>query len=241
MNVDAVIPARMESTRFPGKPLAQIRGRTMIERVYRRVESAACFRRVVVATDHERIAAEVERFGGIWVMTSPHHRSGTDRVYEAVRAEPIAAVVNIQGDEPLVSPDLIRRVTRALSEEDCPVITAAYPGASSADLTSAHVVKVVLDHQRRALYFSRSPIPWTKTPQQRGYLQHVGIYAMRLDALKQFVSLTPGPLETAERLEQLRFLENGICVYVVESTMASVGVDVPEDINRIEALLGENE
>lgn len=240
MKVDAVIPARMGSTRFPGKSLAEIKGKTMIERVYRRVESAACFRRVVVATDHERIAAEVARFGGKWIMTSPHHRSGTDRVHEAVCHEPIEAVVNIQGDEPLIRPELIRRVTLALSEVDCPVITAAYAGGAHADLMSAHVVKAVLDGRRRALYFSRSPIPWANNPREQGYLQHVGIYAMRIETLRRFVSWKPGPLETLERLEQLRFLENGICVYVVDSTEPSFGVDVPEDIARIEAMMGEN-
>jgi len=241
VNVDAVIPARMDSTRFPGKPLAVIKGRTMIERVYRRVEAAACFRRIVVATDHERIAAEVERFGGTWTMTGAHHRSGTDRVHEAVCREPIDAVVNIQGDEPLIHPELVRRVTLALAKVDCPVVTAAYAGGAQADLISAHVVKTVLDGRRRALYFSRSPIPWASDPREQGYLQHVGIYAMRMDVLKRFVSWKPGLLETQERLEQLRFLENGVCVYVVESMEPSFGVDVPEDIARIEAKLGENE
>ncbi|MDY0296475.1 MAG: 3-deoxy-manno-octulosonate cytidylyltransferase [Acidobacteriota bacterium] len=238
MIVDAVIPARMDSSRFPGKPLARIQGKSMIERVYRRVEAAACFRRIVVATDHEAIAGEVERFGGEWCMTAAGHRSGTDRVLEAVGDQAIDAVVNIQGDEPLIQPQLIRDVTAALSQTNSYVVTAAYRGDSREDFFSPHVVKVVLDRDRRALYFSRAPIPWPQDPLKCEYLQHVGIYALRLDMLRQFVSWPPGVLETRERLEQLRFLENGVSIYVVDSPEPAFGVDVPEDIARIEARLG---
>ena len=240
MNVDAVIPARMGSTRFPGKALALIAGTTMIERVYRRAEAAACFRKIIVATDHERIAREVERFGGLWKMTSSAHRSGTDRIHEAVMGEPIDAVVDIQGDEPLIRPELIREVTLALFREDCPVVTAAYAGSSREDLQSSHVVKVVLDGCRRALYFSRSAIPWRPETGPPAFLQHVGIYALRLELLKRFVEWSPGPLEVQERLEQLRFLENGVSIHVVDSPEPSIGVDVPEDVPRIEARILEN-
>lgn len=238
MIVDAVIPARLGSTRFPGKALARIAGKTMIERVYRRVEKADCFRRIIVATDHESIFREVEDFGGLCRMTSAAHRSGTDRIHEAVTEDPPDAVVNIQGDEPLIQPRLISRVTRALLNRDAQVITAAYASSSLQDFQSPHVVKVVFDGRRRALYFSRSPVPWIDLNERNiVFFQHVGIYAMRIDALNRFVNTTPGPLEIRERLEQLRFLENGLSIHVVESEETSHGVDVPEDVVRIEALL----
>lgn len=238
MVVDAVIPARLGSTRFPGKALVPIAGKTMIERVFRQVEKAGCFRHIIVATDHDSICREVERFGGTCRMTSSAHRSGTDRIHEAVAEDAPEAVVNIQGDEPLIHPQLISRVTRVLSEEDAPVVTAAYPSYSSRDLHSPHVVKVVFDGRRRALYFSRSPIPWGNSDAGKVlFFQHVGIYAMRMDALRNFVSTAPGPLEIRESLEQLRFLENGLSVHVVESEEPSHGVDVPADVVRIEAIL----
>jgi 3-deoxy-manno-octulosonate cytidylyltransferase (CMP-KDO synthetase) len=225
-----VIPARFASTRLPGKPLALIQGRTMVEHVYRRAARSARLDVVVVATDDPRIEAAVYAFGGRVVMTSPDHVSGSDRVFEAVRDLPGDVIVNIQGDEPLLDPASIDAVIEPLlADPRIPVATAAAP--LEGDPGSPSVVKVVRAESGDALYFSRSPIP-AGGP----WLHHIGLYAYRRRALADFVARPPGPLERTERLEQLRFLESGVAVRVVLVERAPLSVDTPEELERIRAL-----
>lgn len=225
-----VLPARYGSTRFPGKPLAVIAGRPLIEWVWRRateVRGAAC---VVVATDDTRIADTVRGFGGEVVMTSGDHATGTDRVAEAARMLDTDVVVNLQGDEPLFDPAMVEEmVGRLAADPELDIVTASHP-AGSGDLDNPNAVKVVADLSGRALYFSRSPIPSGGGK----VLRHVGVYAFRSDALRRFASLARTPLEESERLEQLRALENGMRIGVIRVARATIGVDVPEDAKNVE-------
>lgn len=236
----AAIPARYGSTRFPGKPLAMLAGKPMVQWVYERAAATRCDA-VVVATDDERIAACVRGFGGVVAMTSAAHETGTDRIAEAVRGMGAELVVNVQGDEPLVPPEVIDAlVARMLAGEEAAMGTVAVPFAfDDPELRNPHVVKVVTDAAGFALYFSRAPIPWdrdggcgTVRP-----LRHWGIYAYRREFLERFVAWPPGRLEQCERLEQLRALENGARIAVIESDRSVIGVDVPEDLARAEAAL----
>jgi len=247
----AVIPARWASTRFPGKALAEIAGRPMIEHVYRRALRAKTVGRVLVATDDERIARAVRGFGGEVRMTRPDHPSGTDRVAEAARGESAPVVVNVQGDEPLLHPDDIDMAVRPLFGEDPPeMATLAVPLAGPEDFLDPNVVKVVVGGGGEALYFSRAPIPHPRdalgaapagAAGLRGAwaglnprpLKHLGLYAYRREYLLRFASLPPTPLEAAERLEQLRALEDGARIRVAVTGRDSIGVDVPEDLERL--------
>ena len=219
----------------------KLAGIPMIERVYRRVEESGRFSHIVVATDDERIAGVVRGFNGHAVMTSNHHRSGTDRIWEVVLNSNYDAVVNIQGDEPLISGKLIQSVYDRLASGECDVVTAAYFNRSFEDFQSPHVVKVVFDHTMEALYFSRSPMPYFNGSKEdfQGFHQHIGIYGYLRSALDKFVSFSPSSLEAAERLEQLRFLQNHIQISVVESQYRSFGVDTPQDIQVIEQFIKE--
>jgi len=219
----------------------KIAGIPMIERVYRQVEKAERFSGIIVATDDERIAKVVKGFGGQVIMTSSSHRSGTDRIWEVVSHSDYDAVINIQGDEPLISEVLIQDVYDRLDSGDFDVVTAAYYNRSIDDFLSPHVVKVVFDNTFEALYFSRSPVPNFNGPKEEfeGFFQHIGIYGYLLSAIGKFVQFPPSSLETTERLEQLRFLQNHIQVHVVESQYKSFGVDTPKDIGVIEQLLRE--
>lgn len=234
MRVAAVIPARYQSSRFPGKPLAMIAGRTMIERVYRQAEAAQCFTRVIVATDDERIRDEVTRFGGITEMTDNTIKSGTERVWAVVERMEVDAVVNVQGDEPLIPPELVRNVAQALDRE--PVVSAARFNGSYDDFLSRHVVKVVCDGRERALYFSRAPIPFADAGAFSGFRQHIGIYGYSKEALRAFTSAPAPELERREGLEQLRFLSLGFPIRIVMTEFAAHGVDVPADVARIEGM-----
>jgi 3-deoxy-manno-octulosonate cytidylyltransferase (CMP-KDO synthetase) len=230
MKVDAavaIIPARFNSTRFPGKPIVEIDGKTLIEHVYRRVEQAALVERIVVATDDRRIAAAVQRFGGTAIMTRDDHPSGTDRLAEAAHdLDPATLVVNVQGDEPMIHPDDIDKAIAAARLEDAEIVTlkTKLDGAQGND---PNRVKVVTDQNGMALYFSRSKIPSGGT-----CFLHVGLYVYRVGFLKKFTKLQPGPLEMAERLEQLRALEHGYRIRVVEVANESWGIDTPEDLER---------
>lgn len=235
MRVVAVIPARYQSSRFPGKPLALIAGRTMIERVYRQAEAAECFARVVVATDDERIRAEVARFGGNVEMTDNNIKSGTERVAAVVERLDADAVVNVQGDEPLIPPALVRGVAMALERD--PVVSAARFNDSFDDFLSRHVVKVVCDGRDRALYFSRAPIPFADAGAFSAFRQHIGIYGYSREALKAFTAAAAPELERRESLEQLRFLFLGLAIRIVMTDFVAHGVDVPADIDRIERLI----
>ena len=241
MTIAAVIPARYGSTRFPGKPLAIIGGKPLIAHVIDRAREARCIQEVIVATDDERIARAVVDYGANAVMTSPDCSTGSDRIAEVVAARPdIEIVVNVQGDEPLMPPQVIDRAVEALlADSECAVSTAMIRIMNEADYLSPNVVKVVCDLENRALYFSRSPLPNLTRASEAdkggaafwGY-KHFGLYVYRRDALLKYVGLKPTPLEKMEKLEQLRFLENGYRIRVVETEIDSIGVDTPEDLEE---------
>ncbi len=236
MKIAAVIPSRFQSSRFPGKPLAKIAGLTMIERVYRQVARAGCFSDIIVATDDRRIFNEVVGFGGMAEMTDNNIESGSERVWSVVEKKDFSAVVNIQGDEPLISEKLIRAVCLALREN--PIVSAARANDSYDDFCSKNVVKVVCDRDGRALYFSRAPIPYSEHKIFAGFSQHIGIYGYTREMLEMFIAGGVCDLEKRENLEQLRFLFLGQKVHVIQTDFVSHGVDVPEDIAKIEKLLG---
>jgi 3-deoxy-manno-octulosonate cytidylyltransferase (CMP-KDO synthetase) len=233
------IPARYGSTRLPGKPLLPIAGRPMIEHVYTRVARARGLDRVVVLTDDERIARAVEEFGGECEMTPADCASGTDRIAWAARRWNAAAVINIQGDEPLIDPEEISAVAAHLAAHpQDPVVTLATPAAPE-DMGNPNAVKVVLGQDGAALYFSRAPIPYSRQEGGAAPLKHLGIYGYQRDALLRLAALAPTPLERSESLEQLRALENGIRIRVLIVGRASIGVDTAEDLERVERILTE--
>lgn len=232
------IPARFASTRLPGKPLLPIAGRPMIEHVYTRVAGVRGLDRVVVLTDDERIAKAVEAFGGEFEMTPPECASGTDRIAHAARGwTAAAAVVNVQGDEPLIDPDAVARLAAHLaSHPEDAVVTLAAPAAAD-ELDNPNAVKVVLGLSGHALYFSRSLIPYPRAQGGAPPWKHIGIYGYQRAALLRLAALPPTPLERAESLEQLRALENGIPIRVLQVAAASPGVDTAEDLERVERML----
>lgn len=241
----AVIPARYASSRFPGKPLASVAGRPMIQHVLERVREADSISRVVVATDDARIQKAVEGFGGEAIMTRSDHRSGTDRVAEVAAHVPAEIYVNVQGDEPLVDPGTIEGLVTAMDEDSSVQIATPCAAITSRDeIMDPNIVKVVRDFEGNALYFSRAPIPWVRDRAEKVAAQHwkhLGLYAYRRDALLEFPTLPPGDLERLEQLEQLRWLENDYRIRVVESEYDAVSVDVPADVERIEKLLRETD
>jgi len=238
-----IIPARFASSRFPGKPLAEILGKPMFRHVYERAASCPELVRVILATDDERIAQVARDEGVPVVMTSPEHPSGTDRVLEAARLLELpedSVVINIQGDEPALRPALLTLLLAPFARIDVQVATLARPlHQDTAHLPD--VVKVVLDSQGKALYFSRAPIPFHRNGKGSAFLGHVGLYAFRLPMLRRFVELGPGRLEQIEKLEQLRFLEAGIPIHVVLTEHCTHGVDRPEDIAAVEDILRQEE
>ena len=237
-----VIPARFASTRFPGKPLADICGKPMIWHVYNRARQCLELDQVLVATDDHRIESVAKELSIPVIMTRKDHISGTDRVLEAALKLGIpedSIVVNIQGDEPVLHPEMIPMLVKPFSNAFISVSTLAHPITREA-AQNPDVVKVVLDKYSNALYFSRAPIPYFRNNQEQNFYGHIGLYAFRLSALKQFVSLAPGHLEIIEKLEQLRLLENRIQIHVVITSHTTVGVDKPEDIEKVVKLLGKN-
>ena len=236
----AVIPARHASTRFPGKPLALIAGRPMIEHVWRRCQEANAFHEVWVATDDERIRATVEGFGGRAVMTSPDCATGTDRVAEVARGRPDVDVwVNVQGDEPLVDPAALKVLSGLFADPAVRMGTLVRP-LEPDEAASPNVVKAVLALNGDALYFSRSLVPFVRepgTPVKRW--GHIGLYGYRRDVLLSLAELAPTPLEEAEKLEQLRALEHGITLRCAQVSWRTVAVDVPEDVAKVEAVMRE--
>jgi 3-deoxy-manno-octulosonate cytidylyltransferase (CMP-KDO synthetase) len=236
----AVIPARFASSRFPGKALADIDGRPMIEHVYRRAEKALAVSRVIVATDDLRIATAVSRFGGEVRLTRGDHLSGTDRLAEVAASLDCDVIVNVQGDEPLIDPGAIDEAVAPFAADAGIHITTLYRRISEAsDLKNPNIVKVAIDRAGFALYFSRAPIPYVRDP--RGgwppLYRHIGLYAYRRSALLVLASLEPTPLERAEALEQLRALEHGIRIKAIETAYDSFGVDTPEDLEHVRRLL----
>jgi 3-deoxy-manno-octulosonate cytidylyltransferase (CMP-KDO synthetase) len=237
--VAAVIPSRYGAERFPGKPLHPISGIPMVVRVLRRVQQAAGVDLVLVATDDKRVADTIEAAGGRAVMTDPALPSGTDRVWAAVRDLSVEIVLNVQGDEPLMDPRNISRVAAFLKEHpEFPLATVALPLSAGADASDPNVVKVVRADDGRALYFSRSPIPFRRRSEpDLPTLKHLGLYGYRKEALKRWTSLPPHPLERAEGLEQLRALAAGMPMAVLDAESDSIGVDTPEDARTVEEIL----
>jgi 3-deoxy-manno-octulosonate cytidylyltransferase (CMP-KDO synthetase) len=234
--VVAAIPARYGSTRLPGKPLASIAGRPLIEHVYERTAAAPAVDRVVVLTDDERVGRAVEAFGGRWELTPADCPSGTDRIAWAARGWDCQAVVNVQGDW-ILDPELIGTLARHLAAHpEDPMATLAVP-ARPGDEAQPSVVKVVADLAGRALYFSRAGIPFRRQPGGPPSLRHLGIYGYRRETLLHLASLPPTPLETAESLEQLRALEHGVPIRVLVVEGDALGVDTPDDLARAEAAL----
>lgn len=243
MKVLGIIPARYASTRFPGKPLAMIKGKTMIRRV---VEQAwkSKLDAVVVATDDMRIADEVLGFGGQYVLTDPNHRSGTDRCREALDTleTQYDAVVNIQGDEPFIDPRQINALVDLISEEETQIASLVRRIDDEDALFSTNTVKVVMDNEGKALYFSRNPIPFMRNVAREQWLengvfyQHIGIYAYKAEVLRQIAALPPSKLEMAESLEQLRWLENGLPIRMAVTNLMNVSIDTPSDLDKVERL-----
>lgn len=241
-----IIPARYASSRFPGKPLIDILGKSMIRRVYEQARGSRFLDRVVVATDDEQIANEVNSFGGEVFMTSPDHPSGTDRCAEVVRQigdsiAPDSVIINIQGDEPFIDPDQIDLLCACFNQPDIKLATLIRPFSSGAEVLSPNTIKVVVANNGYALYFSRLPIPFERDarqgmlPDASLHFQHIGIYGYRANALMEIAGLNPSKLETTEKLEQLRWLENGFKVMTAVSEHESWSVDAPEDLKKIYA------
>lgn len=240
----AIIPARYQSNRFEGKPLALIQGKPMIQHVVERARQVPLLSQVVVATDDERIAKAVGGFGGEWVMTRRDHATGTDRLAEAAQSIGIAdqdVIVNIQGDQPLFPAEIVEQVARPLIDDpSLPMATLIYKIVRPEEIVDPNHVKTVFDCHGNALYFSRSPIPFQRDPgdrEQPTYYKHLGFYAYRKGFLVTFVGLPEGQWERFEKLEQLRALEFGYTIRVVLTAHDSVEVDTPRDLRRVEHLL----
>jgi 3-deoxy-manno-octulosonate cytidylyltransferase (CMP-KDO synthetase) len=239
--IAGIIPARYASTRFPGKALADINGKSMIQRVYEQAAKSAALDTVVVATDDERILQHVRSFGGNAVMTAAHHPSGTDRCFEALQqlGTGYKYVINIQGDEPLIDPAQIDELAAVLQDCTTEIATQMIPVSNHEELFDKGEVKIVLNTAREALYFSRMVIPFIKGVDEKEwhlhhqYYRHVGMYAYRTDVLERITELGVSSLEQAESLEQLRWLENGFKIKCVPTTYDSHCIDTPEDLARM--------
>jgi len=242
MKVVGIIPARYASTRFPGKPLVKIAGKTMIERVY--TQSKKALEHVFVATDDERIFKEVIRFGGQVVMTRKDHPSGTDRLAEAIdiinsaQTETFDIVVNIQGDEPFIYPEQILSVVACFKQSKTEIATLVKPIINTEDIFNENKPKVLINKKKEALAFSRSPIPFFRGKPQNEwvnshrYFKHIGLYAYKTEVLKKIAALKPSPIEMAESLEQMRWLENGYKIRVEETEFESIGIDTKKDLKK---------
>jgi 3-deoxy-manno-octulosonate cytidylyltransferase (CMP-KDO synthetase) len=242
-----VIPARYGSTRFPGKPLADIKGKTMVERVYRQACLVSTIDEVIVATDDNRIKDVVQNFGGTAIMTNTDLPSGTDRVYQAIKEQSADVIINLQGDEPFVKPGLLEDLVKVFQNKQIEIATAVCGIQSEAEYINPNVVKVVRDTNGFALYFSRSQIPFFREINEEDLnkskicYKHIGIYAYRKECLEKLTQLDESKLEKAEKLEQLRFLENGYRIYTILTDYNSVSVDTPEDLEEINRMKLNNE
>jgi 3-deoxy-manno-octulosonate cytidylyltransferase (CMP-KDO synthetase) len=240
MKIIGIIPARYASTRFPGKPLVDIHGKTMIQRVYEQSIKTKGLAKVVVATDDERIAQEVTNFGGEFVMTANTHQSGTDRCAEVAEKLPeYDIVINIQGDEPYISPEQIELLSTCFTDKNTQLATLIKEIYTEEELFNVNIPKVVINSREEALYFSRQTIPfirnaekenWSKSHQ---FYKHIGIYGYRRDVLLAITKLTPSTLELAESLEQLRWLENGFTIKTKVTHLETIAIDTPEDLKKI--------
>ncbi|MBK6481633.1 MAG: 3-deoxy-manno-octulosonate cytidylyltransferase [Chitinophagaceae bacterium] len=241
MKILAVIPARYASTRFPGKPLAIIQGKSMIQRVYEQAQKCKALNAVVVATDDLRIEQAVKQFNGRVVMTSGTHQSGTERCAEVAAdiEDDFDVVINVQGDEPFIQPGQIALLANCFMQETTDIATLVKRITAASELSNPNTVKVVLDEKRKALYFSRSAIPYQRNiPVEQWlnsgmYYKHIGIYGYRKNALEEIVKLPPNELEQAESLEQLRWLANGYRIQTAITELETISVDTPEDLIRV--------
>jgi 3-deoxy-manno-octulosonate cytidylyltransferase (CMP-KDO synthetase) len=229
-----IIPARFHSQRFPGKPLALIQGKPMIERVFERASTSKFLEQIIVATDDERIAQTAQKIGAEVRMTSPHHNSGTERVAEVANKVKTPLIINIQGDEPLVSGQMIDTLILALQDEFIPMVSLMAKIQDLNLLRDANAVKVVIDKDSFALYFSRSPLPYQASD---FFYQHIGIYGYHRDFLLNYILLKPSRLEKTENLEQLRALEHGYRIKMIETQSPTLSVDTPNDIIKLEEFL----
>lgn len=240
LKILGVIPARFASSRFPGKPLVDIGGKTMIQRVYEQAKKCKALDEVIVATDHAGIAEEVQKFGGAVSMTSADHQSGTDRCFEALKNQKHAYdyVINIQGDEPFINPKQITELAQ-LFDGNTQLATLIKRIEKEADIHNPNIVKVVKNSLSEAIYFSRSPLPYNRNADKQNwllshdYFKHVGIYGYRTDILEKITSLPVSSLEKAESLEQLRWIENGLKIKVGETNYPTIGIDTPEDLVKV--------
>lgn len=245
IKIVGIIPARFASSRFPGKPLADIGGKSMIERVYSQATKSKFLSDVIVATDDKSIEEKVKSFGGNVCITSPHHPSGTDRCAEAIQTLNIAcdAVINIQGDEPFIDPRQIDLLCSCFEDERTELATLIKKIADRTVLFNPNCPKVVIDHEKFAIYFSRHPLPFIRGTGEEHWLerhtfyQHIGIYGYRAEVLKEVTSLPPSSLERAESLEQLRWLENGYKIKTATTPFDTVAIDTPADLERVVASL----
>ena len=238
MKAIAIIPARLASTRLPRKMLRELGGKPLIGFVYEAVLTSPLLSEVIVATDSDEIMSVCRQHGWHARMTSSRHRSGTERVHEIASFEPADVYINVQGDEPLVRAEQIATLLQLMRNPLASVGTLMTPAADQ-DIANPHAVKIVTDFNGRALYFSRATIPFDRDGSKPRYFKHLGLYAYRKGALDYFVSLPQSPLEKSERLEQLRFLENGIAIYAAETPYDSIGVDTEEDLQRVNAILNK--
>lgn len=243
MKILGIIPARYDSSRFPGKPLEMINGKPMIQRVYEQALKAGSLSDLVIATDDNRIVEAANKFGGKAVLTSKDHSSGTERCQEVVEKLKASGfqfdvVVNIQGDEPYIKPEQIDAVIECFSEKDVQIATLSKEIKTNDELFNPNVNKVIVNQNQEAIYFSRHPIPYLKNIEKdswlehHDYFKHIGIYAYRSFILEEITKLKPSSLEIAESLEQLRWLENGYRIKVLETIHDSIAVDVPEDLTK---------
>ena len=240
-----IIPARYASTRFPGKPLIDIDGKTMIQRVYEQACSASSLDKVVIATDDTRIIAEIERFGGEYVLTRADHQSGTDRCAEvASKITGFDVIINIQGDEPYIDPVQINLLSSCFEDPEVQLATLIKNIHDDDELFNHNIPKVVINNSQQAIYFSRHPIPFIRNHEEKNwaaahqFYKHIGIYGYTNSALLQITSLQPSSLELAESLEQLRWIENGFKIQTKITALETIAVDTPEDLEKIIRLKG---
>jgi 3-deoxy-manno-octulosonate cytidylyltransferase (CMP-KDO synthetase) len=240
MNILGIIPARYASTRFPGKPLVDIAGKSMIQRVYEQSKKCVHLSEVIVATDDERIYKHVHDFGGSAIITSPHHQSGTDRCAEVALQHPqYDVVINIQGDEPFIDPEQISKLAFCFNDPNTQIATLVKKITSPEELFNTNSPKVLINKFSEAIYFSRSPLPHIRGREQENwlnhfsYFKHIGIYGYRADILQQITKLPVSSLEKAESLEQLRWIENGYKIKVAETELETFAIDTPEDLMNL--------
>lgn len=234
MKIICVIPARYGSTRLPGKPLADIAGKPMIQRVYEQVQKATEIDDVVVATDDERVFQVVEGFGGSVLMTSANHLTGTDRLAEVAQVRTdVDVIINVQGDEPLIDPDLVNQLAQLFKSEPTTVMATVACPLLEEEYDEPSCVKVVKNLQGQAMYFSRSLVPYNRNAFVNPPAKHVGIYAYSREFLLKYATMAPTPLELTESLEQLRVLENGYPIKIIETDRRFLGVDTPEDLKAV--------